>query len=156
MKSFAEAYKDSKKEVLAQREALLESQKTQVIEVMKSVYLIPGKISELPKKRKEELAKSLLEYWNPKTGITKAGYALINESKITLSVNSTERDIRRYVEIEVNKNYDSILESFRNRTSKVLVESFKEDIFNKTGRKITESSLLDLIWNQVSNDLKNS
>ena len=96
MKSFSTVYNKSKKQVLDAQKNLYESQKEQVINVLKETYMITGNMSDLPIEKKKIMAKKILEYWSPKTGINKAGIKLVNENMITLSPNSTKEDIRLY------------------------------------------------------------
>ena len=154
MKSFADAYKDSKKEVIERRKMLLESQKISVVEAMKAVYGIQGKISDMPKSRQAELAKDLLEYWDPKDGITKAGEKLINESKIQLHEGSSNAEVEKYIKISVHKNYGIVVESFRNKTSNMLVESLKDEIEKSTKKRYSLQSIRNFVWNEVKDTIK--
>ena len=128
MKSFSTVYNKSKKQVLDAQKNLYESQKEQVINVLKETYMITGNMSDLPIEKKKIMAKKILEYWSPKTGINKAGIKLVNENMITLSPNSTKEDIRLYIQKQPKKNLIAITEAFRSGNGNVVISTLKEDI----------------------------
>ena len=154
MKSFSTVYNKSKKQVLETKQKLYESQKEKVINVLKETYMITGNMSDLPINQKKEMAKKILEYWSPKTGINKAGIKLINENMITLSPNSTKEDIRLYIKKQTKKNLIAITEAFRSGNGNVVVATVKEDIEPVIGKKLKESFITDTIWNLISNRIK--
>ena len=154
MKSFSSVYNKSKKQVLEAREKLYESQKVAIINVLKETYMITGNMSDLPADKKKEMAKKVLEYWSPKTGINKAGIKLINENMITLSPNSTKEDIKLYIQKQTKKNLVTITEAFRSGNGKVVVETLKSDIEPTIGKKLKEDFVTNTVWNLISNRIK--
>ena len=154
MKSFSSVYNKSKKQVLDAKQKLYESQKEKVINVLKETYMITCNMSELPLTQKKEMAKKVLEYWSPKTGINKAGIKLINENMITLSPNSTKEDIRLYIQKQTKKNLIAITEAFRSGNGNVVISTLKEDIEPAIGKKLKESFITDTVWNLISNRIK--
>ena len=154
MKSFSSVYNKSKKQVLDAKQKLYESQKEQVITVLKETYMITCNMSELPLSQKKEMAKKILEYWSPKTGINKAGIKLINENMITLSPNSTKEDIRLYIQKQTKKNLIAITEAFKSGNGNVVISTLKEDIEPAIGKKLKESFITDTVWNLISNRIK--
>ena len=155
MKSFTQVYNQSKAEVLGQRKALIESQKAAVINVLKEEYMITCKMSELSPQRKEEMAMKLKEYWSPKKGLTNAGVRLLNENKISLSKDSTMEDIKLYITKQTKKNLQQITECFRANCANVVVESFNDEIKAMVGRKLKENFIKNVVWDIVSNRIKN-
>lgn len=154
MKSFSSVYNKSKKQVLDAKQKLYESQKEKVINVLKETYMITCNMSELPLTQKKEMAKKVLEYWSPKTGINKAGIKLINENMITLSPNSTKEDIRLYIQKQTKKNLIAITEAFKSGNGNVVISTLKEDIEPAIGKKLKESFITDTVWNLISNRIK--
>ena len=154
MKSFSTVYNKSKKQVLETREKLYESQKVAVINVLNDTYMITGNMSDLPADKKKEMAKKVVEYWSPKTGINKAGIKLLNENMITLSPNSTKEDIRLYIQKQTKKNLVAITEAFRSGNGNVVVETFKNDIEPAVGKTLKESFITNTVWNLISNRIK--
>lgn len=154
MRSYNDVCKDSKQEVLEQKAQILETQKVAVINALKEMYMITGKMSQLPTAMQEEMKKRVLEYWNPKTGLTKSGAKLLSEKEITITKQSTKDDFRLYIEKQVKKHYKVILESYRNQNVQAVVEAFKDDIFVKTGRHLNERFINNTVWNLISDRIK--
>lgn len=154
MKSFSTVYNNSKKQVLDARDALYESQKTAVINVLKETYMITGSISSLPVAQQKEMAKKVFEYWSPKTGINKAGIKLLNENMITLSPNSTKEDIRLYIQKQTKKNLVAITEAFRSGNGQTVIDTFKNDIEPNVGKTLKESFVTNTVWNLIANRIK--
>lgn len=146
MKNFTEVYKNSKKEVLEQRATIIENQKVAVIKALKEMYMITGKVTELPKKMQDEMTRRVLEYWNPRTGLTKAGNQLLTENKIIINQRSTKPDIKLYIETQVKVHFNSIVEAYRNSNVDGVIEAFKTDLFNKTNRRIQDKFIKDTVW----------
>jgi hypothetical protein len=116
--------------------------------------MITGNMSSLPIDKQKTMAKKLLEYWSPKTGINKAGIKLINENMITLSNNSTKEDIKLYIQKQTKKNLIAITEAFREGNGNVVTETLKTDIENNIGRKVKSDFITNTVWNLISNRIK--
>lgn len=155
MKSFSTVYNKSKKQVLDARNQLYESQKKAIIKVLKETYMITGNLSDLPIDKQKAMAKKIMEYWSPKSGINKAGIKLINENMITLSPNSTKEDIKLYIQKQTKKNLIAITEAFREGNGNVVVDTIKKDIEPVLGKKIKSDFITNTVWNLVSNRIKN-
>ena len=155
MKSFSTVYNKSKKQVLDARNQLYESQKKAIIKVLKETYMITGNLSDLPIDKQKAMAKKIMEYWSPKSGINKAGIKLINENMITLSPNSTKEDIKLYIQKQTKKNLIAITEAFREGNGNVVVDTIKKDIEPKKKKKIKSDFITNTVWNLVSNRIKN-
>jgi len=154
MKSFSTVYNRSKKNVLNDRYNLYESQKKQIIKVLKETYMITGSLSDLPESDQRKMAKKILEYWSPKSGINKAGVKLLTENMISLSPNSTKEDIRLYIQKQTKRNITEITEAFRAGNGNVVVETFKNNMEPVLGKAVKESFITNTIWNLISNRIK--
>lgn len=155
MKSFSTVYNNNKKEVLAARASLYESQKVQIVNVLKEEYMITGNISDMPMDVQREMAAKVLEYWSPKTGINKAGIKLLTENEITLNPRSKKEDIKLYIEKQVKKHLEAITEAYRNSNVSAVTEAFKEDIEPQIKKTLKESFINNTVWEIVSNRIKN-
>jgi hypothetical protein len=100
------------------------------------------------------MAKKLLEYWSPRTGINKAGVKLLTENMISLSPNSTKEDIRLYIQKQTKRNLVEITDAFRSGNGNVVVETFKKTMEPVIGKSIKESFITNTIWNLISNRIK--
>lgn len=154
MKSFTTVYNNSKNKVLEARQKLYESQKVAVINVLKENYMITGNLTDLPVEKQKEMAKRIMEYWSPKSGINKAGVTLLNENMITISKNSSMDDIRLYIQKQTKKNLVHITEAFKSGNGKVVSNTFKDDIKNLTGKTLKESFITNTVWDLIQNRIK--
>lgn len=154
MKSFTAVYNNSKKTVLAERAALFESQKIAIVNALKENYMITRPISEMSLDAQKEFAQKLFEYWSPKTGINKAGLALLNENELALSPRSTKEDIKLYIEKQVKKHLAAITESYRRNNISAVTEALKEDIEPKIQKTLKETFINNTVWNIVSERIK--
>lgn len=154
MKSFTTVYNNSRKKVIQARENLYESQKMAIINVLKETYMITGNLTNLPVDKQKEMAKRLMEYWSPKTGITKAGITLLNENMITLSESSGKDDIRLYIQKQTKKNLIQITEAFKSGNGNIVTETFKNDIKNLTGKSIKDTFITNTVWDLIQNRIK--
>ena len=116
--------------------------------------MITGKISSLPYELQEEMKTRVLEYWSPKTGLTKSGVRLLNEREIVINKKSSKDDLRLYIEKQVEKHYQTILESYRNQNVTAVVDAFKEDLLLKTGRNINENFINNTVWKLLEDRFK--
>jgi len=154
MKSYSQVYNKSKSAVLEERKAVIESQKTAVVNVLKENYMITGKISDLAPEAKAEMAKRLAEYWSPKTGLKPAGVKLLTENMITLSPNSSKEDIKLYITKQTKKNILQITEAFRMNQANAVVDSFNEDIAPMLGKKLKSKFIINTVWEIVGSRIK--
>lgn len=154
MKSFNSVYNESKKEVIAQRNALYESQKVAIVKVLKENYMITKPISELSKDMQNMLTKKLLEFWSPKTGINKAGARLLQENEMTLTPQSNKTDIKMYIERQCRKHLEAITEAYRRNDIKSITDAFKADIEPQICKTLKETYINDTIWPIISERIK--
>lgn len=150
MLSYKQVYTNSRNQIIESNTQIYNKQKEDVVNVLKEMYVIKGKISDLPKDKQTALMKKLLEYWSPKTGIKKAGIRLINESRITLSPNSTNVDVKKYIKLETKRNFDSITEAFKNNKGDLVVESFRDNITKQVKRDINSKGIKNIICDTIS------
>lgn len=154
MRSFSTIYKEQKQNKLAELKEAYRQQKIEVCKALKQNYMIDSKIKDLSEKDKAWFTAKVYEYWDPKSGLNENGVALLNENKLALTKDSTKKDISKYIINETKKNAQIVIDAFKNNTSNILIESLKEEIKEKTGRTINESSIRDIVWNLVADKIK--
>lgn len=154
MRSFSIIYKEQKQNKIAELKEAYRQQKIEVCKALKQNYMIDTKIKDMSSSQKAWFMSKVYEYWSPESGLNENGVALLNENKIALTKNSTHKDISRFIINETKKNAQLFVNSFKNNTSHLLIESMKEEIKEKTGRTIVESSIRDLVWNLISEKIK--
>lgn len=155
MKSFSTVYNKSKQEVLEANQAMINRQKGMVLEKLKTEYMITGKLLDLPNRQQQKLAKILLEYWKPKTGLTEAGKKYLETDILALNENSSKADITKYIKHETKKNIDNIVESFLRGKGKLVVEAFKRNIEPQIKKSLSGESVKDVVWGVISERMKN-
>ena len=154
MKNFTTVYNNSKKQVLAERAAMYESQKVAIVNVLKQNYMITGNISDLPADQQKVFATRLLEYWSPKTGIKKEGVKLLNENELTLSPASNKEDIKLYIEKQVKRHLVAMTEAYRQNNANAVIEAIKSDVEPKIHKTLKESFVNNTVWNLISDRIK--
>lgn len=154
MKSFNTVYNNSKKYVLNERNKVLTEERKKVVNILKEEYMISGDILSLPKTKQNNLAKKVLEYWQPKKGLTKAGKKLIEGHIINLTPLSDNNDIKKYIQNETKKNIGQVIEMFKTDNVKLLIESFKADIEPKVQKILLSESIRDIVWNIIKDKIK--
>lgn len=154
MRNFNQVYTSSKKEVLAQKAQILESQRIAVVKAIKEMYMITIPFKDMPKADLEILKNKVLEYWNPITGLNKAGERLLNENEITINKNSNKDDLRLYIEKQTKKHLTAILEAYRRCDVNAVVKAFKDDICQRTKRNVNEAFIRNTVWNLIEGKIK--
>ena len=154
MKKFKSALLESKNEVLEMRKKKVSKEHKLILESVKDEYNITD-FSLLPKDKKQAMKSLILEFWNPKTGITNKGIKFINESVTTLTPDSTGEDIKKYVNALVNKNINTFLQSIQNPEKiKRLIDKVHNSIMDMTKKKIKREQLARLIQDTLAPSMK--
>lgn len=154
MKKFKSALLESKNEVLEMRKKKVSKEHKLILESVKDEYNITD-FSLLPKDKKQAMKSLILEFWNPKTGITNKGIKFINESVTTLTPDSTGEDIKKYVNALVNKNINTFLQSIQNPEKiKRLIDKVHNSIMDMTKKKIKREQLARLIQDTLAPAMK--
>lgn len=154
MKKFKSALLESKNEVLEMRKKKVSKEHKLILESVKDEYNITD-FSLLPKDKKQAMKSLILEFWNPKTGITNKGIKFINESVTTLTPDSTGEDIKKYVNALVNKNINTFLQSIQNPEKiKKLIDKVHNSIMDMTKKKIKREQLARLIQDTLAPAMK--
>ena len=154
MKKFKSALLESKDEVLAMRKKKVSKEHKLILESVKDEYNVTD-FSLLPNNKKKAMKSLILEFWNPKTGITNKGIKFINESVTTLTPDSTGDDIKKYVNALVNKNINTFLQSIQNpKKIKGLIDKVHQSIMEMTKKKIKREQLARIIQDTLAPAMK--
>lgn len=154
MKKFKSVLLESKNEVLEMRKKKVSKEHKLILESVKDEYNVTD-FSLLPKDKKQAMKSLILEFWNPKTGITNKGIKFINESVTTLTPDSTGEDIKKYVNALVNKNINTFLQSIQNPEKiKRLIDKVHNSIMDMTKKKIKREQLARLIQDTLAPAMK--
>ena len=154
MKSYNVVINKNKKLVLEQKQYIIDSQKKQILEALKLDEFYSGKITDLPKSKQERYLKQLLEYWHPKTGLTKAGEKYLKSGVIVLNENSDSYDVRKYILKQVTLNEQEFIEAFKNNEAKEIVESLQSTIESKIMKKLSSKAVFNLVYEAIEDKFK--
>ena len=101
MRKINEALQTSKNAVLESNRVRIDKEHAQIIDLVKTSFGISNFANE--SKHTQEAVKALiLEYWNPRTGLTKKGIRALNEGTVRdLTSESTEEQVRGFVRREL-------------------------------------------------------
>lgn len=155
MKSYNVVLNNNKKIVLEQRQHIIDAQKKQILEALKLDNFYTGKITDLPKPKQQKYLKDLLEYWSPKTGLTKAGEKYLRTGVMTLNEKSDSEDVRKYILKQVTLNEMEFVNAFKNNKAKQIVETLQFNIESQTNRKLSSKAVFNVVYNAIEDKLKN-
>lgn len=154
MRSYNVVLNKNKRFALEQRQNTINEQKKQVLEALKLDNFYNGKITDLPKSKQEKYLKALLEYWSPKHGLNKAGEKYLSKGIIALNEKSDSTDVKKYILTQVTLNEKHFLKAFKTNKAKQIVEALKSDIEGKVGKKLSNSSVFNVVYNAIEDKLK--
>lgn len=147
MKDFSKVYNSSKESVNLEKQNKIDQEHKMILESIKSEYMI-DKFSALNDALKESYKSLILEYWNPKTGITKKGLEFLNENKQTLTDKSTDDQIKKYFMRSIKSRIHEIMNDL-NRADITVVNPILKEIKELTGKKIPNKEVKQWIYEIV-------
>lgn len=154
MRDFNQVLNESKTEVLAAKKAKIDNERIAILEAVKTDYMITSKFKELPTSEQQKLKSVILEYWNPKTGLTSKGVKFLNEGESTLTKDSDAKDVKRFIEKTVKRDIDNYLKASYNGTGKQIVTKLQKEIESMVGKRIKYQFVLDAVVEVITPKLK--
>lgn len=154
MRKFEEVLNESKQDVLAAKQNKIASEKAAILEAVKTDYMITSKFKDLSKTEQLKLKSVILEYWNPKTGLTSKGVKFLNEGESVLTKDSDSNDVKRYIIKSVKKDIESYLKASYNGTGKAEVTKLQKSIESMIGKRIKYEFVLNTVIEVITPKLK--
>lgn len=154
MKSYNAVLNKHKKAVLEQKQTIINDQKNRILEALKLDNFYSGKITDLPKSQQDKYLKDLLEYWKPKTGLTKAGERYLRNGMTSLNENSNSHDVKKYILKHITLHESEYINAFKNGQAKQIVEALQADIEGKTKKKLSYTSTFNVVYNAIEDKFK--
>lgn len=154
MKSYNAVLNKHKKAVLEQKQYIINEQKNDVLKALKLDNFYNGKITDLPKSKQDEYLKQLLEYWRPKTGLTKAGEKYLKSGMITLNEQSDSYDVKKYILKHITLYENEYIKAFKNNQARQIVEALQANIEEKTHKKLSYSSTFNVVYSAIEDKFK--
>lgn len=154
MRGFNQVLNESKQEVLSARQSKIDNERVAILEAVKTDYMITSKFKELPVSEQQKLKSVILEYWNPKTGLTSKGLKFLNEGESILTKDSDINDVKHFIEKTVKRDIDEYLKSSYNGTGKQIVSKLQKEVESMIGKRIKYQFVLDTVVEVITPKLK--
>lgn len=154
MRGFNQVLNESKQEVLSARQTKIDNERVAILEAVKTDYMITSKFKELPVSEQQKLKSIILEYWNPKTGLTSKGLKFLNEGESTLTKDSDINDVKHFIEKTVKRDIDEYLKASYNGTGKQIVSKLQKEVESMIGKRIKYQFVLDNVVEVITPKLK--
>lgn len=153
MKSFSTAYYNSRKEVRADKEALVEQEHARLIAAIKKEYGV-NSFASLNENERTAYRSLVNKLWSRENGLTDEGIKFINESVTVLTPDSTpeqiEKAFRKAVKANVN-NYIALISG--NSINWEDAKQLKLKIESEIGRKLSIKDCKKWIYTEVCADV---
>ena len=154
MRDFNQVLNESKREVMLSKKEKIDSEKRAVLEAIKTDYMITSKFKDLNLPDKLKFKSIILEYWNPKTGLTSKGVKFLNEGEMALNKDSQADDVKKFIAKDVKKSIEDFIKATYNGTGKKLVMDLQKKIESQTKKRIKYQFVLDAVMEVISPKLK--
>lgn len=153
MKTFSSAYYISKKQTIAEREALIEQEHNRILAAMKKEFGI-NSFSTLNEAEKKSYRSMLKEMWNRENGLTEKGIRFINEALTPLTPDSTPEQIKKVFQREIKANINNYLAVLLGGNGNVSdAVKLKAKLEEELKRKISNKDCKQWIYEIVAKEL---
>ena len=153
MKTFSSAYYISKKQSIAEKEALIEQEHNKIIAAMKKEFGI-NSFSTLNESEKKSYRSMLKEMWNREKGLTAKGIKFINEAAAPLTPDSTPEQIKKAFQREIKANINNYLAVLLGGNGNISdAGKLKSKLESELKKKISTKECKQWIYEIVSKEL---
>lgn len=160
MRSFKEVYVDNKNKVNENLKVAADKERVELLKAIRREYGIKD-FNGLSESEKLQYKNLIKEMWSPETGLNERGRKLVNESKMTLSSESDEEQIKKYITKELKsdvKNY--LLWIASEGVNGQNPNKIKKEIDSQMGKKVNSSLIkevmLDVLGEYLKSKIKHS
>lgn len=148
MRNFLEVYNTNKAAADESARILADKQRVQLLKAIKNEYGIAD-FKTLSESEKSTYRRMINEMWNANTGLNGRGIKFINESEITLTKDSEDEDIRKFIKHEFAKNLMGYFEGmtgkrFTGNSNPISPKSVREKVTEMTGREFKPENFKEL------------
>lgn len=145
MRSFKEVYVDNKNKVNENLKVAADKERVELLKAIRREYGIKD-FNGLSESEKLQYKNLIKEMWSPETGLNERGKKLVNESKMTLSSDSDEEQIKRYITKEMKSDLKNYLLWFASEgVNGQNPNKIKKDIDSQMGKKVNSSLFKEVI-----------
>lgn len=154
MRSFKDVYTDNKNKLNESLRVVADKERVELLKAIRKEYGVKD-FNKLTESEKNQYKTLINEMWTPSEGLNERGRQLVNESKMSLSSESTPEQIQKYFIKEVKSDINNYLlwlaSDGVNGQSPIKV---KKDIENQLGKKVNADVLKKALYEILCNYLK--
>lgn len=156
MRKFSEVYNSSKQVVNEQKRAEADKDRIQLLKAIRRTYGISD-FNSLSESEKTEYRNLILEMWNKNDGLTEKGRQFINESEIALNNETSDRNILKYIAMEISNNLQKYVNgAFGFNGDSISPASLRQSINEKTGKNFSADAFKKVMNTIIVNTLNKS
>lgn len=154
MRNFKDVYNDNKSKVDENLKIVADKERVELLAAIREEYGVKN-FNSLSESEKSQFKKLINEMWNPNTGLNERGRLLVNESKMTLSSESTPEQVQKFFSKAIKNDIGNFLlwlaSDGVNGQSPIKV---KKDIEAQVGKKIDSKVLKNMLFEILCGYLK--
>lgn len=154
MRNFKDVYTDNKNKLNESLRVVADKERVELLKAIRKEYGVKD-FNKLTESEKNQYKNLINEMWTPSEGLNERGRQLVNESKMSLSSESTPEQIQKYFTKEVKSDINNYLlwlaSDGVNGQSPIKV---KKDIENQLGKKVNADVLKKALYEILCNYLK--
>lgn len=154
MRSFKDVYVDNKNKVNENLRVVADKERVELLKAIRKEYGVKD-FNGLSESEKNQYRNLINEMWSPETGLNERGKQLVNESKMSLSSESTPEQIEKFFVKEVKSDINNYLlwiaSDGVNGQSPIKI---KKDIESQLGKKVNSDVLKKALYEILCNYLK--
>lgn len=154
MRNFKEVYTDNKNKLNESLRVVADKERVELLKAIRKEYGVKD-FNKLTESEKNQYKNLINEMWTPSEGLNERGRQLVNESKMSLSSESTPEQIQKYFIKEVKSDINNYLlwlaSDGVNGQSPIKV---KKDIESQLGKKVNADVLKKTLYEILCNYLK--
>lgn len=154
MRNFKEVYTDNKNKLNESLRVVADKERVELLKAIRKEYGVKD-FNKLTESEKNQYKNLINEMWTPSEGLNERGRQLVNESKMSLSSESTPEQIQKYFIKEVKSDINNYLlwlaSDGVNGQSPIKV---KKDIESQLGKKVNADVLKKALYEILCNYLK--
>lgn len=152
MRSFSTVQENNANRILNEKRVKADSQRVELLSAIKKTYGISN-FKTLSESEKSVYKNMINEMWDSVEGLNERGLKFVNESEITLSKDSKDEVIKKFIEQEFRKNIeDYILVVLNKKVTNNKPVNVRSKVLELTGRKFKPENFKQ-IFKEILADL---
>lgn len=151
MRSFSIVQENNANRILNEKKVKADSQRVELLSAIKKTYGISN-FKTLSESEKSVYRNMINEMWDSVEGLNERGLKFVNESEITLSKESKDEVIKKFIEQEFRKNLeDYILVVLNKKVTNNKPVNVRSRVLELTGRKFKPENFKQIFKEILAN-----